>query len=58
MQHLFSVVEQFHVQEVYIGESRVNLHVKILEQSSLELQMARKYPTLQKLQEDINLDII
>ena len=51
-------VELFLAQEEFIGEIKENHHVKILEPSSLELQMEQKYLILQKLIEDINLGII
>ena len=50
--------ELYLVQEEFIGEIKENHLVKILELSSSELQMEQKYLILQKLQEDINLDII
>ena len=41
-----------------IGEIKERRHVRILVRLNLELRMERKYPTLQKLKEDISLDII
>ena len=53
----YLVVELYLAPEEFIGEIRERHHVRILEISSSELQMEQKYLILQKLQEDINLDI-
>ena len=52
------VAELFLALEEFIGEIKENHLVKISAPLNSELQMAQKYLILQKLQEDISLDII
>ena len=52
------LVELFLVQEEFTGEIKESHLAKILAPLNLEILMEQRYLTLQKLQEDIKLDII